>query len=181
MSTVNCQLSIPSPPNACFLLTSHTPCATIKPKVNTSFSAPGPVGLWGRIGNRVQLPSGTATVSAEAGAWGESLSLDFPRRHCSGLWMRKSGYLLRRSVYVRSCKYGIAAAFGAERRLRQFFGRIAAAFLMLWCCECGFPLTIHTDCPPKNPCVQRGGEAILPRFFKENLPRRSVWPLRLLR
>ena len=36
------------------------------PKVNTSFSAPGPVGLGERIGNRVKIPSGTATVSAEA-------------------------------------------------------------------------------------------------------------------
>ena len=32
-------------------------------------------GLHGRIGNRVQIPNGTATVSEEAAAHGESRSL----------------------------------------------------------------------------------------------------------
>ena len=85
--------------------------------------------------------------------------------------MRESGYLLRRFVYVRSCKYGIAAAFGAERRLRQF-SKSAAAFLILWCCVCGFPLTIFDRLPSREFLRDRGG-VDSPLLYYENLPRRS--------
>ena len=50
------------------LLTLPIGCGKINRKVNSGFSASGPVGPWKRIGNRVQLPSGTATVSAEVPA-----------------------------------------------------------------------------------------------------------------
>ena len=94
-----------------------------------------------------------------------------PRRHCCEPRMRESGYLLRRFVYVRSCKYGIAAAFGAERRLRQF-SKTAAAFLILWCCVCGFPLTIFDRLPSREFLRDRGG-VDSPLLYYENLPRRS--------
>ena len=152
-------------------MTLAKPCGRILSKVNTSFSASGPVGLGKRIGNRVQLPSGTATVSVEAGAEGESRSLGFSEKTLPRLRMREPGYLLRRFVYVRSCKYGIAAAFGAERRLRQF-SKTAAAFLILWCCVCGFPLTIFDRLPSREFLRDRGG-VDSPLLYYENLPRRS--------
>ena len=65
-------------------MTLAKPCDRMFSKVNTSFSASGPVGLGERIGNRVQLPSGTATVSAEAQTKGESPSLDFSEKTMFG-------------------------------------------------------------------------------------------------
>ena len=46
----------------------------------------------------MQLPSGTATVSVEAGAEGESRSLGFSEKTLPRLRMREPGYLLRRFV-----------------------------------------------------------------------------------
>ena len=86
------------------------------PKVNTSFSAPGPVGLGQRIGNRVEIPSGTATVSVEALPKSESGSLDAFREDRGRLRMRKPGYLLnlgfRRGLQVRAVRRLLAQKYG---------------------------------------------------------------------
>ncbi len=60
-------------------------------KVNSDPSSPACVQASGRIGNRVQIPNGTATVSVEASAHGESRSLEFSEKAVRGLRMRKSG------------------------------------------------------------------------------------------
>ena len=65
-------------------MTNRETYVTIVPKVNNTLSVLRlPVGLPERIGNRVQIPNGTATVSEEAAAQGESRSLDaYLRRRC---------------------------------------------------------------------------------------------------
>lgn len=142
-------------------------CGRIPLKVNTSFSAPGPVGLGERIGNRVQLPSGTATVSVEAQAKGRKPVIGcIPRRRCLGLVMRKPGYLLRR-LECQTLQVRGRAAFGAERRLRQFVSITAAAFLMIRCCICGFPLTIFLQIARQivPACIPRGEKKFFPLFY----------------
>ena len=68
-------------------------------KVNSGFSPPGPYGVGGRIGNRVQIPNGTATVSVEAAPHGESRSLEASsEKAVERSWMRKSGELLKPSA-----------------------------------------------------------------------------------
>ena len=73
-------------------MTNRETYATIVPKVNNTLSVlRPPVGLPGRIGNRVQIPNGTATVSKEAAAHGESRSLDSSEKAVRQLMICKSG------------------------------------------------------------------------------------------
>ena len=81
--------------------------------------------------------------------------------------MREPGYLLKRFVCVRSCKYGAAAAFGAERRLRQF-SELPQPFRFFGAVYVVSPLPFLTDCPPKYPCVLCGGESLSPAFFAKS-------------
>ena len=84
--------------------------------MNTSFSAPGPGGSGERIGNRVEIPSGTATVSVEALSKSESGSLDAFREDRVGLKMRKPGYLLnlgfRQDLQVRAPRRLLTQKYG---------------------------------------------------------------------
>ena len=89
-------------------------------KVNNTISVlPQPVGLPERIGNRVQIPNGTATVSKEAAAHGESRSLEQFREGGAAAYDLQVRISAEGWVVCLLCKYGSQAAFDAGKRLRQ--------------------------------------------------------------
>ena len=67
---------------------------------------------------------------------------------------------------VRSCKYGAAAAFGAERRLRQF-SELPQPFRSFGAVYVVSPLTIFNRLPAKVSLRVMRGRVALPRFFCE--------------
>lgn len=77
--------------------------------------------------------------------------------------MREPGYLLKRFVcpvlQVRGC-----GSFWRRKTAAAVFGT-AAAFSILWCCICGFPLTIFNRLPAKVSLRVMRGRVALPRFF----------------
>ena len=77
--------------------------------------------------------------------------------------MREPGYLLKRFVcpvlQVRGC-----GSFWRRKTAAAVFGT-AAAFSILWCCICGFPLTIFDRLPAKVSLRVMRGRVALPRFF----------------
>lgn len=79
--------------------------------------------------------------------------------------MREPGYLLKRFVcpvlQVRGC-----GSFWRRKTAAAVFGT-AAAFSILWCCICGFPLTIFDRLPAKVSLRVMRGRVALPRFFYE--------------
>ena len=79
--------------------------------------------------------------------------------------MREPGYLLKRFVcpvlQVRGC-----GSFWRRKTAAAVFGT-AAAFSILWCCICGFPLTIFDRLPAKVSLRVMRGRVALPRFFCE--------------
>ena len=79
--------------------------------------------------------------------------------------MREPGYLLKRFVcpvlQVRGC-----GSFWRRKTAAAVFGT-AAAFSILWCCICGFPLTIFNRLPAKVSLRVMRGRVALPRFFCE--------------
>ena len=83
--------------------------------------------------------------------------------------MREPGYLLERFVCVLSCKYGAWQLLAQKDGCGSWTN--CRSFLILWCCICGFPLTIFDRLPAKVSLRVRGGEAILPRFFAEKICR----------
>ena len=84
--------------------------------------------------------------------------------------MRKPGYLLKR-LECQALQVRGMAAFDAEKRLRQLLWN-CRSFLMIWCCICGFPLTIFDRLPSREFLRDRGG-VDSPLLYYENLPRRS--------
>lgn len=80
--------------------------------------------------------------------------------------MREPGYLLKRFVcpvlQVRGC-----GSFWRRKTAAAVFGT-AAAFSILWCCICGFPLTIFNRLPAKVSLRVMRGRVALPRFFAKS-------------
>ena len=75
--------------------------------------------------------------------------------------MREPGYLLKR-LECQALQVRGMAAFDAEKRLRQLLWN-CRGFLMIWCCICGFPLTISLQIARQMiPAWSPGEEAILP-------------------
>ncbi len=79
--------------------------------------------------------------------------------------MRKPGYLLKR-LECQALQVRGMAAFDAEKRLRQLLWN-CRSFLMIWCCICGFPLTISLQIARQMiPAWSPGGRRISSPFLK---------------